>query len=71
MRRGPKEGHSMVQIFIRVDDVKKANLKEAETLSGRMVIPPQIPPEGDEMAVVVDSDGLPFAFFGGAGSVPR
>ena len=68
MRRGPKEGHSMVQIFM--DDVKKANLKEAETLSGRMVIPPQIPPEGDEMAVV-DSDGLPFAFFGGAGSVPR
>ena len=59
----------MVQIFM--DDVKKANLKEAETLSGRMAIPPQIPPEGDELAAVVDSDGLPFAFFGGAGSVPR
>ena len=65
-----KEGHSMVQLFIRVDDVK-AHAKKAEQLGAQIVIPPQILPEGDEMAVAVDPDGIPFAIFRSAGSVPR
>ena len=65
-----KEGHSMVQLFIRVDDVK-AHVRKAEKLGAHIVIPPQTLPEGDEMAVAVDPDGIPFAMFRGAGSVPR
>jgi len=65
-----KEGHSMVQLFIRVDDVK-AHTKKAEQLGAHIVIPPQTLPEGDEMAVAVDPDGIPFAMFKGTGSVPR
>jgi len=65
-----KEGHSMVQLFVRVDDVK-AHAKKAEALGAHIVIPPQTLPEGDEMTVAVDPDGIPFAMFQGAGRVPR
>jgi uncharacterized protein len=65
-----KEGHSMVQLFIRVDDVK-AYVTKAQTLGAFIVIPPTTLPEGDEMAVVVDPDGIPFAIFRGTGSSPR
>ena len=65
-----KEGHSMVQLFIRVDDVK-AHVKKAESLGARVVIQPQTLPDGDEMAVVVDPDGIPFAIFRGQGRAPR
>ena len=65
-----KEGHSMVQLFIRVDDVK-AHAKRAEQLGAHIVIPPQTLPDGDEMAVAVDPDGIPFAMFRGAGGAPR
>ena len=57
-----KEGHSMVQLFIRVDDVK-AHAKKAEELGAHIVIPPQTLPDGDEMVVAVDPDGIPFAMF--------
>ena len=56
--------------FIRVADVK-AHAKKAEQLGGKVVIPPQTLPEGDEMAVVVDPDGIPFAIFKSAGNVPK
>jgi uncharacterized protein len=65
-----KEGHSMVQLFIRVEDVK-AHVIKAEKLGAHMVIPPQTLPEGDEMAVMVDPDGIAFAIFRSTGSVPR
>jgi predicted enzyme related to lactoylglutathione lyase len=64
-----KEGHSMVQLFVRVDDVK-AHAKKAEGLGAHIVIPPQMLPGGDEMAVVVDPDGIPFAIFRSAGNAP-
>jgi predicted enzyme related to lactoylglutathione lyase len=60
----------MVQLFIRVDDVK-AHAKKAEALGARIVIPPQTLPEGDEMTVAVDPDGILFAMFRSVGSVPR
>lgn len=65
----PNEGHSMVQLFIRVDDVK-AFVEKAEQLGGKAVIPPQTLPGGDEMAVVVDPDGIPFAMFSGSDTAP-
>jgi predicted enzyme related to lactoylglutathione lyase len=64
-----KEGHSMVQLFVRVDDVS-VYARKAEKLGAHLVIPPQTLPGGDEMAVVVDPDGIPFAIFRSAGSVP-
>jgi predicted enzyme related to lactoylglutathione lyase len=65
----PSEGHSMVQLFVRVDDVK-AYVEKAEKLGGRLVIPAQKLPGSDEMAVVVDPAGIPFAVFRGSGSLP-
>jgi predicted enzyme related to lactoylglutathione lyase len=65
-----KEGRSMVQLFIRVENVKACAAK-AESLGAHIVIPPQTLPEGDEMAVAVDPDGIPFAIFRGSGSSPR
>jgi predicted enzyme related to lactoylglutathione lyase len=65
----PTEGRSLVQLFIRVDDVD-ACVRRAVELGGRVVVPRQVLPRGDEMAVVVDPDGLPFAVFRGAGAHP-
>jgi predicted enzyme related to lactoylglutathione lyase len=65
-----KEGHSIVQLFIRVDNVK-VHAKKAELLGAHIVIPPQTLPDGDEMTVAVDPDGIPFAMFRSAGSAPR
>jgi predicted enzyme related to lactoylglutathione lyase len=64
-----KEGHSMVQLFIRVSDLK-AHAKKAEQLGAHIVIPPQTLPGGDEMAVAVDPDGIPFAMFRSSSPVP-
>jgi predicted enzyme related to lactoylglutathione lyase len=65
-----KEGHSMVQLFIRVADVK-AHAQRAESLGARIIVPPQILPDGDEMAIAVDPDGIPFAMFRGKNSAPH
>lgn len=59
---GEKDGQCMVQLFIGVDDVK-AYAKKAEQLGARIVMPPQILPGGDEMAVGLDPDGIPFGMF--------
>lgn len=65
----PNEGHSMVQLFIRVEDVNEM-VSKAEQLGAKVVIPIQKLPGGDEMAVVVDPDGIPFAMFRSSGSAP-
>lgn len=57
-----KEGHSMVQLFVRVDDVR-AHARKVENLGGRMILPPQTLPDGDEMAIAIDPDGIPFGIF--------
>jgi predicted enzyme related to lactoylglutathione lyase len=48
-----------------------AEAKRAVEIGGRIVIPRQALPGGDEMAVIVDPDGIPFAIFKGTGNVPR
>ena len=51
------EGQPIVQLFVEVDDVA-ACLTKVEPLGGQVVIPPQVLPGGDEMAVVLDTEGL-------------
>ena len=58
----PPEGHSFVQLFIEVDDVA-ASVENASSLGAGVVIAPQKLPDGGEMAVVLDTEGIPFAIF--------
>jgi uncharacterized protein len=53
------EGHPLVQLFVEVDDVP-ASAAQAEQLGGQVIIPPQVLPDGDEMAIVMDTEGLSF-----------
>jgi predicted enzyme related to lactoylglutathione lyase len=59
---GPNEGHGMVQLFVTVTDVPEY-LESAEGLGGKVVIPHQVLPGGDEMAVLLDPDGIAFGLF--------
>ena len=54
---GPTEGHPLVQLFVEADDVA-ASVMKAERLGGRIVIPPQTLPDGDRLAIVLDTEGL-------------
>jgi predicted enzyme related to lactoylglutathione lyase len=53
---GP-EGQPLVQLFVEVDDVP-ACVARVKQLGGDVIIPPQVLPDGDEMAVVLDTEGL-------------
>ncbi len=61
----------MVQLFIRVDDVKAYATKAEQLDAQHIMIPPQTLPEGNEMAVAVDPDGIPIAMFRSSGNSPR
>ena len=54
----PPDGHAMVQLFVAVDDVS-ATVAKAGALGVATIIPPQKLPDGDEMAVILDPEGLP------------
>src|ERR1700684_476616 len=56
----PPQAPNFVQLFVGVDDVKSF-VKKAEGLGARVLIPPTTLPEGDEMAVLHDPAGMPFA----------
>jgi len=56
----PPQSPSFAQLFVGVDDVKVA-VSRAEKLGARLLIPPTVLPEGDEMAVLHDPQGLSFA----------
>jgi uncharacterized protein len=56
----PPQAHNFVQLFVGVDDVKSFT-KKAEGLGAKILIPPTMLPEGDEMAVLHDPAGMPFA----------
>jgi uncharacterized protein len=56
----PSQAPAFVQLFVAVDDVK-ASVQRAEQLGARVVIPPTMLPEGDEMAVMHDPQGMSFA----------
>ncbi len=54
----PPEGHSMVQLFVKVDDVK-SSVEQAKELGANVIIEPQTLPDGDQMAVILDPEGIP------------
>ncbi|MBI3789712.1 MAG: hypothetical protein HY275_02405 [Gemmatimonadetes bacterium] len=55
----PPEGNAMVTLYVEVDDVARY-VKKATTLGAKVVMPPQQLPDGDEMAVILDVEGIPF-----------
>lgn len=58
----PPEGRPFVQLFVEVDDVE-ATLKEALALGARVLMPPQVLPDGDTMALLLDTEGVSFGVF--------
>lgn len=56
----PPEAPNFVQLFIGVADVN-ASAKNAEQLGAKVIIPPTMLPEGDELAVLLDPQGVSFA----------
>jgi predicted enzyme related to lactoylglutathione lyase len=56
----PPQAPNFVQLFIAVDDVK-SSVKKAQDLGAKLLIPPTMLPEGDEMAVLHDPHGISFA----------
>lgn len=56
------EGKSMVQLFVEVDNVA-AHVESCKRLGGSVVMGPQLLPDGDEMAIIVDPEGLPVGLF--------
>lgn len=53
------EGAPMVQLYLAVPDVDKI-LRDIEANGGRVILPKQILPDGDEMAVAADPEGIPW-----------
>ena len=47
---------------MQVDDVGAA-VKRATTLGANVIIQPQVLPDGDEMAMLLDTEGIPFGVF--------
>lgn len=58
----PPEGHPMVVLYVAVDDVA-GYVEKAGQLGASVIIPPQKLPEGDEMAVIRDPEGLAVGLF--------
>jgi predicted enzyme related to lactoylglutathione lyase len=56
----PPQAASFVQLIVSVEDVHVA-VARAEQLGAKILIPPTMLPEGDEMAVLRDTQGIPFA----------
>lgn len=61
----PPQAANFVQLFITVDDVKRCVTK-AEEMGAKTIIPPTVLPEGDELAVMHDPQGMSFGVFRGA-----
>jgi predicted enzyme related to lactoylglutathione lyase len=55
----PPEAQALITLYVEVDDVA-TQVGRATQLGGRVVVPPQTLPEGDEMAVILDPEGIPF-----------
>jgi uncharacterized protein len=58
----PPEGHSMVSLYVEVEDVTKF-VNKAQTIGAKVIIPPQKLPDGDEMAVILDPEGIAVGLF--------
>jgi predicted enzyme related to lactoylglutathione lyase len=58
----PPGAPSTVSLYVEVEDLARAAARATE-LGGKVVIPPQILPDGDEMAVILDVEGIPVGLF--------
>lgn len=58
----PPQAPNFVQLFVAVEDVK-ASAKKAEGMGAKTIIPPTMLPEGDEMAVMHDPQGMSFVMW--------
>jgi predicted enzyme related to lactoylglutathione lyase len=58
----PPQAPNFVQLFIVVEDVAAA-VKKGEKLGAKLLIPPTKLPEGDEMAVLHDPQGMSFGLW--------
>jgi predicted enzyme related to lactoylglutathione lyase len=56
----PPQAPAFVQLFMAVDDVA-ASVAKAQGLGAKVLIPPTMLPEGDQMAVLHDPQGMSFA----------
>jgi len=56
----PPEGHDFVQLFVEVEDVA-ASLDRATALGATILIPLTKLPDGDEMSIIRDPNGIPVA----------
>lgn len=56
----PPQAPTFVQIFIAVGDVAAA-ARKAQDMGARLIIPATKLPDGDEMAVLLDPQGMSFA----------
>jgi uncharacterized protein len=55
----PPQASNFVQLFAAVEDVR-ACVKKAEEMGAKLVIPPTTLPNGNEMAVMHDPQGMAF-----------
>jgi uncharacterized protein len=55
----PQGVPAFLQVFIEVDDIS-ATVKRVEAAGGGVLIPAQTLPEGDQMAILRDPQGLSF-----------
>lgn len=58
----PPDGQAFVQLFVEVEDVA-ATLDKAGAMGAHIVIPPSKLPGGEEMAVMLDPEGIPVALW--------
>ena len=58
----PPQAPNFVQLFMAVDDVQ-ATVDKAESMGAKTLIPRTKLPEGDEMAVLHDPQGMSFAIW--------
>lgn len=54
----PPEGRAMVTLYVEVDDVPEY-VEKAIALGASIIMPHQKLPDGDEMAVILDPEGIP------------
>ena len=58
----PPEGHAFVQLYVEVEDLA-SSVAKASGLGASIIVPPQTLPDGDELAILVDPEGISFAMF--------
>lgn len=59
----PPEGQNLVQLFVKVEGIDAA-LEAIVAAGGTILMPKQQLPDGDSMALALDTNGMPFGLMG-------